>query len=97
MYSSTFCSARALITGPAGKFSGAGPTSSWRTRSAIISTTSPYTLGVTTTREPAEHFCPWYPYPEATTPATASSNAASSSTMTAFLPPISAMIRLSQI
>ncbi len=45
-------------------------------------------------REQAEHFWPWYPVKEATTPVTASSRSAVSSTMMAFFPPISAITRL---
>jgi len=48
----------------------------------------------TITREQAEHFWPWKPKAEYTTPITASSRSASSSMMMAFLPPISATTRL---
>ena len=51
-------------------------------------------MGSTTTRrDAAEHFCPAYPNADCTTAGTAWSRSASASTMSAFLPPISAMTR----
>ena len=54
-------------------------------------------LASTMAREHAEHFCPWYPKADCTTPVTACSRSASRSTMMASLPPISATTRLIQI
>ncbi len=48
-------------------------------------------------REQAEHFCPWKPKADCTTPVAASSRSVSASTMMASLPPISATTRLIQI
>ena len=48
-------------------------------------------------REQAEHFCPWYPNADHSTPLTALSRSASRSTTMASLPPISAITRLIQI
>ena len=73
--------------------SAAGPTRRLFTASASRPTKASCTRSSTITREQAEHFCPWKPNPLCTTATTASSRSASSSTMIAFLPPISAITR----
>src|SRR5262249_37582312 len=87
-----------LDTGPV-KFdtSLTDPTFSFEARSDTRSTILSYTESTTTTPEHAEHFCPEYPKADATTPSTAASRSAVSSTTMVSFPPISATTRLIQI
>ena len=77
-------------------YASGSPTVTAATRSASLDTKRSYTGRVTMAREQAEHFCPWNPKADTATPSTAASTSASSSTMMASLPPISATTRLSQ-
>ena len=82
---------REMTGGTTVKGSSGGPTGRLATASRRRWRNSPYALPTTTTRLAALHFCPAYPKAECTTPPTARSRSASSSTITAFFPPSSAM------
>ena len=74
--------------------SSAGPVTSRLTAPASRSRSASALASCTSTRAAAEHFWPAYAKAEATIPGTASSRSASASTITQFLPPISATTRL---
>ena len=69
------------------------PTRSTATAPARRSTRLSAIASCTSTRAAAEHFWPAYPNAESTISGTASSRSASASTITQFLPPVSATTR----
>mmetsp|Transcript_3306 Transcript_3306/g.10319 ORF Transcript_3306/g.10319 Transcript_3306/m.10319 type:complete len:268 (-) Transcript_3306:91-894(-) len=98
MCASLLACASASTMGPTSVAGSRGsPTTRSRAAPVTRSRNSSYTASCTTMREAAEHFWPWKAKADATTPTTASSMSALSSTMSAFLPPISAMTRLNSL
>ena len=95
MYALMRCWAAMSITGGTSvPKSAAGPTLSVSMAPARRSASSSATAWCTSAREAAEHFWPANAKADFSRPGTTSSRSASESTMTQFLPPISAITRL---